>query len=132
MKASNCAVWIDTRDLSHKAAAKHFDALLEGKIPQAFDRSLYAFFTDLTRRFPEPDEFTDEEMDGCPWACALENSGESVIMALLPDRHVEVFPVILELADKYGLVCFDVQNTIVHLPSRRIPERDKSGSSAWA
>ena len=117
MKAFNCAVWIDTRDLSRKAAAKHFDALLEGKIPQEFDRSVYAFFTDLTRRFPEPDEFTDEEMDGCPWACALENSGESVIMALLPDRHIEVFPVILELADKYGLVCFDAQNTIVHLPS---------------
>ena len=52
MKAFNCVVWIDTRDLSHKAAAKHFDALLEGKIPQAFDRSVYAFFTDLTRRFP--------------------------------------------------------------------------------
>ena len=53
-------------------------------------------------------------------------------MALLPDRHIEVFPVILELADKYGLVCFDAQNTIVHLPSRPIPERAKSGSSAWA
>jgi hypothetical protein len=57
MKAFHCAVWIDARELSHKAAAKHYDALLEGKIPQAFDKSVYAFFTDLTRRFPEPDEF---------------------------------------------------------------------------
>ena len=118
MKAFNCVVWIDTRDLSHKAAAKHFDAMLERKIPQAFDRSVYAFFIDLTRRFPEPDEFTDEVMDGCPWACALENSGESVIMALLPDRHIEVFPVILELRTS-TVVCFDAQNAIVHLPSRR-------------
>jgi hypothetical protein len=53
-------------------------------------------------------------------------------MALVPDRHAEVFPVILELADKYGLVCFDAQNTIVHLPSTPILERAKSASNAWA
>ena len=124
MKAFNCAVWVDTRDLSHKAAAKHFDALLEGKIPQAFDRSVYAFFTDLTRRFPEPDEFTDEEMDGCPWAGALENSGESVIMALLPGRHVEVFPVIFGTC---GQVRFGVLRCAKHHRSPAVTSHPGTG-----
>jgi hypothetical protein len=120
MKPFGCAVWIDARVLTHKEAAKHYAGLLEAKAPQEFSRSVYAFFIDLTRRYPEPDELNDEELNSCPWACALDLSGESVLMALTQDRYAEVFPVILELADKYGLVCFDAQNTIVHLPSTPI------------
>jgi hypothetical protein len=131
MKAFHCAVWIDGGVPSHKEAAKHYDALLDGKVPQEFNRSVYAFFTDLTRRYPEPDELTDEDLDSCPWACGLEMSGESVLMAVLPDCYTEVFPVIMELADKYGLVCFDAHNTIVHPPSRHISERVNTAGNAW-
>ena len=120
MNAFYCAVWIDARVLSHKEAEKHYAAMLAGNTAQAFNGSVYAFLTDLTRRYPEPDELADEEIETCPWACALEVSGESVIMGLLPHRYAEVFPLIIELADKYGLVCFDPQNTVVHLPSSPI------------
>ena len=125
MNRFHCAVWIDGRVLSHKEAAKHYAALLEGNPAPTFDRSVYAFVTELTRRYPELDEFADDP--SCPWACALDFSGEAVIMALMPERYADVFPVILQLSDKYGLVCFDPQNTIVHLPSRPLARNADNG-----
>ena len=125
MNRFHCAVWIDARVLSHKEAAKHYAALLEGNAAGTFNPSVYRFVTDLTRRYPEPDESVDD--DSSPWACALEICGESVMMALMPARYADVFPVILQLSDKYGLVCFDPQNNIVHLPSTPIARNAENG-----
>lgn len=64
----------------------------------------------------------EEDLDSSPWACALEISGSHVLLAMRPEQYSNAFPVILQLADQHGLVCFDPQNGKVHLPSRLLPK----------
>lgn len=111
------AVWRSEKDLCVRDAAKRFAAFMAGEAGTGFDESVHRFYSDLTRRFPDIDMMTDEEMDASPWACGLDVTGNHVIMALLHDRYAEVFPLILHLADVHDLVCFDPQNANVHLPA---------------
>ena len=112
-------IWSSESALSDKSAAQRYAALFEGNdIPTGFDAAIYAFCSQLTSRYPDIETVAEEELDSCPWACALEISGIHVIMALRKDKYTDVFPLVLELADQHGLVCFDPQNTKVHLPSR--------------
>ena len=112
------AVWGGRDALSNRDAAKYYAALQEGKAPQAFDAAVYAFSSALTRHYPDLEMVPEEDLDASPWASAPEISGNYMIVALRAERFAEVFPLILQLAEEYGLVCFDPQNTKVHLPSR--------------
>jgi hypothetical protein len=44
-------------------------------------------------------------------------------MAPRLDRYASVFPAIMQLASRHGLVCFDPQNFKVHLPEDLKPNR---------
>ena len=112
------AVWPERRALSDKDAARYYTQLVEGRAPQAFDESVYGFSCALTGRFPDLEMIEDADLDSSPWASALEVAGSHILMAVRPELFSSVFPVILQLAEEHGLVCFDPQNTKVHLPSR--------------
>ena len=112
------AIWSARDVLSNRDAAKYYAALLEGKAPQTFDEAVYAFSCALSRHFPDLESIADEDLEESPWASASELSGSHMIVALRPERYAAAFPVILRLAEEHGLVCFDPQNTKVHLPSR--------------
>jgi hypothetical protein len=87
-----------------------------------FERhNVYAFYNDLTARYPEIDMLAEEDIDASPWASSLDRSGFHVIMFILEDRAEEVIPVVLELAERFGLICFDPQSKKVHLPSHLRP-----------
>ena len=120
MTSFRLAVWRNEETLSHKDAAKHYEALMAGSSSQTFSEAVYGFCSDLSHRYPDPDALSDDQLESCPWACALDFSGCHVIISLMPDRYAEVFPLILELADRYGLICYDPQNDIVHRPSGRL------------
>ena len=112
-------VWSSERELSDKDAAKRYAALAEGQdVPAGFNGAVYAFVVELTSHYPDIDAVAEEDMDSCPWACSLDVSESHVIMALTQDNYASVFPLVLQLADRHGLVCYDPQNAKVHLPSR--------------
>jgi hypothetical protein len=112
------AVWHSERAISEKEAAEVYLKLYEQqRIPIEQHIDVYAFYNELTARYPEIDMLADEDLDACPWSCSLDRSGFHVIMTVLDEKSAEVVPVVLELAKKYGLVCFDQQATKVHLPS---------------
>ncbi|MBZ5575972.1 MAG: hypothetical protein LAP40_05370 [Acidobacteriia bacterium] len=112
-------LWESDHAISDKQAAKRFAELLEGRgVPSEFNGGVYAFCADLTAHYPEIDMVPEEDLESCPWACAMESSAFHVILALRPDGYPKVFPLILQLADVHGLVCFDPQVFKVHLPSR--------------
>ena len=112
-------VWRSEGPLSDKRAAEQYARLLEGNdLTQGFDPGIYAFCAQLARCYPELDSLSEDEQDSSPWASALEVSGCHAILAFRPERYRDAFPMVLQLADQHGLVCFDPQNRKVHLPSR--------------
>ena len=116
-------VWHSRSAISDKDAARQFAALLEGKeVFQSWNAAVYRFLTQLTGLYPDIDTLPEDKVDDSPWACSIEVSGDHVIMALRLDRYASVFPVIMQLANHHGLVCFDPQNFKVHLPENLKPK----------
>jgi hypothetical protein len=111
------AVWAGQKPVSNREAAKYYDSLQSGNVVSPFDESVYAFSCALTNRFPDLDMIAEDDVDSSPWASGLELAGGHMIMVLRPERYAEAFPLILQLAEQHGLVCFDPQNIKVHLPS---------------
>jgi len=113
------AVWHSERAISDKEAADLFTRLYEQrKVPIEQHIDVYSFYNELSANYPEVDMVAEEDLDACPWACAHDRSGAHVIMSVMDDKSAEVVPMILKLADKHGLVCFEPQSNKVHLPSQ--------------
>jgi hypothetical protein len=116
------AVWHSEKAISEKEAAGVYQKLYEQqRVPIEQHVDVYAFYNELTARYPDLDMVADEDIDASPWASSLDRSGFHVIMFMLEQRADEVVPVVLELTEKYGLVCFDPQTKKVHLPSHLGP-----------
>ena len=111
-------VWSGEDPPTHQDAARQYAAFLERKQPAVFNEAVYTFYTELIRYYPNPDLVAEEDQDSCPWVSATEASGDFVQMVLKWERYAEVFPLVLQLAEKHGLVCFDPQNSNMHLPAR--------------
>ena len=90
-------------------------------IPVGENAAVDAFYKELTSRYPEIDTVPEEELYNCPWSCAHDRSGLHVLMAMAWSRCAEIAPVVLDLAAKHGLVCYDPQESKVHLPSQLKP-----------
>jgi hypothetical protein len=84
-----------------------------------------AFYEELIGHWPEIDSIPEENVgnfDICPWSCALDHSGEAVVMACVWSKADEVFAFVSQLADKHKLVLFDPQANQVSLPDHLIPK----------
>jgi hypothetical protein len=113
------AAWSVDGEISYKNAAQRY-ALFATQLPSGrFDERVYRFYSELTRRYPEIEMTTDEKMESSPWACGLELADDHVIMALLEGWCAAAFPVILNLAESHGLVCYDPQTAKVYVPAPR-------------
>ena len=113
------AVWGVGGELSAKDAAQQY-ALFAAQLSSGrFDESVYRFYSELTRYYPEIEMMTGEEMESSPWACALEFAEDHVIMALLEEWYADAFPLILDLARVHGLICYDPQTAKVYIPAPR-------------
>jgi hypothetical protein len=111
------AVWGVGGEISRKDAAKQY-TLFATQLPSGrFNESVYRFYFELVRHYPDIEMMTDEEMESSPWACALEVGEDYVIMALLEEWYADAFPLILNLAGVHGLICYDPQKARVHLPA---------------
>ena|SRR5208337_5302636 len=115
-------VWHSEVPLTNAQAAEIYVHLcqnwpyLKGESP-----SIAAFYDDLIRRWPEIDTVPEEEIDNmnyCPWSCALPHSGMAVVMACVWSMAEEVEAFVKDLAKKHGLVLFDPQSDTVSLPEQ--------------
>jgi hypothetical protein len=116
----NLAVWHPERAVSLQEAADLYHKLRAQELqPTAQYPNVYAFYNELTSRFPEVENVAEEDLDNCPWACSLDRSGMHIIMGILESAPVaaEAVNVILDLAKKYRLACFDQYNQHLYLPS---------------
>ncbi len=109
-------VWNSPAAVSDGDAARRYLVLSDGTLPSGFDGRVYAFYSELTRRYPEVEMVPESEIDECPWAHSIEMAGDHVIVPILSERSDEVAPVVVGLAAQYGLTCFDPQAGKVHLP----------------
>jgi hypothetical protein len=65
------------------------------------------FLTELTASYPQIDDVPEKELDACPWSCAFDASEGHVIMSMVSSKYEQAAFLIVQLAEKHGLVCFD-------------------------
>ncbi len=110
-------VWNSPTAISDEQAAALYRVLSDGvSASSGFDARVYAFYASLTDTYPEVDLVSENRLDSCPWACAIEFSGVHAILAIRPEQAGRVVPAILALAEQHGLTCFDPQAGRVSLP----------------
>src|ERR1017187_6406166 len=115
-------VWYSDEPLTDEDAGDLYVKLCEQRwIPVEESAAVDAFYAELTSRYPEIDSIPEEELENCPWSCAHDRSGLHVLMAITWSRCVEIAPVVLKVAARHGLVCYDPQESKVHLPSHLKP-----------
>jgi len=68
-----------------------------------------AFLKDLTAQYPDIDDVPAQNVDDCPWAAGLDLSEGHVVMPMVFSWAERMYPVVLDLAEKHSLVCFDPQ-----------------------
>jgi hypothetical protein len=113
-------VWHTDERLTDEEAANTYLRLCEE--PQSLNGSsqdVAAFYAELTGHWPEIDTIPEEsigDFDICPWSCALDHSGNAVVMSCVWSKADEVFAFVSQLAKKHKLVLFDPQENKAHRP----------------
>ncbi|MBI5759706.1 MAG: hypothetical protein HZA46_14405 [Planctomycetales bacterium] len=113
------AVWYSNKPLTDSEASEIYAAAGEADSRNIiFERhaSVREFFGELIVHFPDSRDLPEGEWDKCPWSCPLSVSDGCCEMCMSWSRVNDVVPLVLELAAKHGLVCFDPQSSRVFLP----------------
>ncbi|MFJ6083913.1 hypothetical protein ACIQI8_21180 [Streptomyces sp. NPDC092369] len=127
------AVWYEPGRISTSAAAEKYQRLCDGDTSAAgvvandavtmFHRALIADFPELQDSTPGsvtelvPDPAADSpQVEASPWTAGLDVSDAHVIMPISWSRAGATAPAVLALAGRHGLVCFDPQAEVLHLP----------------
>jgi hypothetical protein len=121
------AVWHSDTPLSANEAQSLYLKLCNQEwIPTEENAAVEAFYQELCRTYPEIDTLPEDQVDDCPWSCAHDRSGLHIIMSMSWGKRTDkVALLIIELARRNGLVCFDPQGPDVYLPSHLKPKRSR-------
>ena len=113
-------VWHTPHRLSDQEAASLYVALCDsqrdGVTPHP---AVDAFYAELTVRYPEIDTVPDDlidDLDHCPWSCALDVSPGHVLMPCVWSQAETVERFVRQLARKHGLAVFNPQEGRVYYP----------------
>jgi hypothetical protein len=74
------------------------------------------FYDELTGMYPEIDETAPEDLDRCPWSCAIERSPGHLHLQCVWSRADEIDLEVRSLAARHGLAVFDPQQVAVTYP----------------
>ena len=103
--------------ISSSEAAEIYVQLCEGNVDVVNpSENIDSFVQELTSQYPQIDDYSDEDVDDCPWSTSFDISDGSVVMPMVWSRVEEVAPVVMRLAAKYDLACYDPQEDRVILP----------------
>jgi hypothetical protein len=84
------------------------------------DARLLEFASELITRYPRLEDLTD--FDGSPWNMSPDATDHRVILCIGLSQASKVGPRILELANRYSLICYDPSTRQVHHPAQVTPE----------
>src|ERR1022692_1910864 len=119
-------VWQSDVALTDEEAAEIYVKLCKSELVLPGEsKSIEAFYNELTARWIEIDNVPEDKVDDvdyCPWSCALDRSGMHVIMPCVWSMADQVFEFVGALALKHGLLMFDPQNSKVYLPPNLKPK----------
>jgi hypothetical protein len=115
------AVWFEPGRISASAAAETYKSLCDGGPSAAgvvAHDAVTAFHRALVVDFPElPESAADfSQAEASPWTAGLDVSDAHVIMPISWGRADATATAVLDLAGRHGLVCFDPQAEVLHLP----------------
>jgi hypothetical protein len=109
-------VWREDGPVTAEGAGDKYERVAEQNPPDGEpDPQVAAFHQEITSRFPDLDDLPDED-DSSPWMDYLDLSADGLFMKIAFSRVGEMAPYVIELAAKYGLVCYDPQEDVVHNP----------------
>jgi hypothetical protein len=121
----HCEKWIGREEAGHV----HVKLCQEWPYLTGSSPRVEAFYKELTDRWPEIDTIALERIDDvdlCPWSCALSHSGMAVVLACVWSKADDVADYVTKLAEKHKLVLFDPQANRVILP----PHLEQKGRSS--
>ena len=78
--------------------------------------SIELFYQEITNLYPEIDDLPEEKIDSCPWSNAFDISDGAVLINITWSRVEEIAPLIITMATRYGLACYDPQASELHVP----------------
>lgn len=81
---------------------------------------LLEFASDLVADYPRLEELTD--LADSPWNMSPDATAHRVILCMGLSKASIIGPRILELAERYSLVCYDPSTRQVHHPAQATPE----------
>jgi hypothetical protein len=112
-------VWYASRPITLKKAEDFYDRILDDDLKELEPHSgIQAFLTELTSRYPQIQDWNDDDIDNCPWSIAFDQSDRPVILCMAYSRTKELVPFIENLASKHDLVCYNPQSSRVKYPPR--------------
>ena len=71
----------------------------------------------------------EDQLDECPWSIAFDLSEGHVLMPMVWSKADETSKIIVDLAKKHGLVCFDPQSTQIITAPRVFMLNKKPGGN---
>lgn len=83
------------------------------------------FVEELTSKYPQIDDVAEDKLDDCPWSIAFDISEGHVLIAMRFSMAKEASDLIIELAYKHGLVCFDPQSSKIVVAPEGINKSNK-------
>lgn len=114
------AVWFESERVPVSEAVVTYERLCDGDLVGAGvdpSEAVAAFHRELTGRFPELSAAEgDGRAEASPWTAGLDVSVAHVIMPMSSGRAAGAAPEVVALAGRHGLVCFDPQAEVLHLP----------------
>ncbi len=108
------AVWYSTESISAEEASDIYNTFANlplGQTMKGFPKSPYidSFIKELEQAFVE---------DDWPWAGPPVYTNQCAFIWIDGCLAEEVWPIVMEIADKYNLICYDAEWDKVILPSK--------------
>jgi hypothetical protein len=110
------AVWRADRPITTEEAEGVYQRLCDGEhgaVPRC--SGIKSFLSALVDDNPDLD---DANVDDSPWSAPLDHSKGHVVMCLVPSAVDDLLPEIEALAERFDLVLYDPQRSIVLYPPR--------------
>lgn len=108
-------LWREPSPITAARAAAVLDRLAEGDDEAVRpDARNLAFHADLLERFPALETLSDAGMEASPWNMSPDATDRRVILCMAWSTAAKTSAVVLDLARRHGLVCYDPQSSQIH------------------
>ncbi|UCH75487.1 MAG: hypothetical protein JSU82_06525 [Rhodospirillales bacterium] len=89
------------------------------------------FLDDLTERYPALDSLTADQREQSPWARRFDVNGDQAVITLNGRKCAEAVDLIMNLAERHGLVCFDPGTRSILSAPPGVQVEDPAGRAVW-